>query len=168
MRDEGTISSITRVNYRSRCGELLTRVLVIVQSKKLQTVQLIIHENTITMGRRWGITSALHVILDSGGFGCHGHRVWLSLEISRHKKILNCVSCLVFVLFACRGRWDFQCRRDDGIKFNLDSTFNFNSVGSLSKSRKNGAGNATEDSRATSHNCVKHFLVAIYKTSDRI
>ena len=104
MRDGGTISSITRVNYRSRCGELLTRVLVIVQSKKLQTVQLIIHENTITMGRRWRITSALHVILDSGGFGCHGHRVWLSLEISRHKKILNCVSCLVFVLFACRGR----------------------------------------------------------------
>ena len=89
-------------------------------------------------------------------------------QSSQENPKLCVLSCVCAFCLPGPSSRDFQCRRDDGIKFNLDSTFNFNSVGSLSKSRKNCAGNATEDSRATSHNCVKHFLVAIYKTSDRI
>ena len=157
----GTISSITRVNYRSRSRVINKRV---VQSKKLQTVQLIIHENTITRTKmKNNIDAPCHPWL----WGPRMSRTSYDNQLSQENPKLCVLSCVCAFCLPGPSR-DFQCRGDDGIKFNLESTFNFNSVGSLSQSRKNCAGNATEDSRATSHNCVKHFLVAIYKTSDRI
>lgn len=102
--------------------------------------------------------------------GCHGHQMIVTGNQSSQENPNSCGMC-VFVLFVYWPRFSMSAvLGDDGIIIWNPRSISIQSAvcHNLAKIARVMYGGAPEDSRAPSHNCVKHFLVAIHKTSDRI
>ena len=104
--------------------------------------------------------------------GCHGHQMIVTGNQSSQENPNSCGLCVCVCAF-CYLAEIFNVSSslgDDGIIIWNPRSISIQSAvcHNLAKIARLMFGGAPEDSRAPSHNCVKHFLVAIHKTSDRI